>query len=202
MHGAATDNNATLFYQGYFTDVLESYFESGKYVDTVNTADTSDPTTALSEFEEAYTTHPDVNAAVISDDETAAPIISYLQSHGVKPRTFPTTGQDATLTGLQNVLSGYQCGTVYKPVYLEAESAVALALYLRAGQTPPSTLVNGTTTDPQTNTPVPSVLDTPEWVTTANMKQTIVADNFVSTGQLCAAPYTRDCAAAGIAVTG
>ena len=58
--------------------------------------------------------------------------------------TFPITGQDATLTGLQNIISGYQCGTVYKPIYLEAQAAVALAMYLRAGVTPPTTLVNGT----------------------------------------------------------
>ena len=62
---------------------------------------------------------------------TGAPIISYLQSHGVKAKTFPTTGQDATLTGLQNVLSGYQCGTVYKPIYLEAQAGG------RAGVVPP-----------------------------------------------------------------
>ena len=56
----------------------------------------------------------------------------------MKPKTFPTTGQDATLTGLDNVLAGYQCGTVYKPIYLEAQAAAALALYLRAGAKPPA----------------------------------------------------------------
>ncbi len=76
----------------------------------------------------------------------------------MKPKTFPTTGQDATLTGLENVLSGYQCGTVYKPIYLEAQSAVALALYLRAGKTPPSSLANGKTQDTTANVSVPSVL--------------------------------------------
>ena len=42
MHGAATDNNATLFAQGY-NGVLTSYFKSGKYKDVVNTAGTWDP---------------------------------------------------------------------------------------------------------------------------------------------------------------
>jgi D-xylose transport system substrate-binding protein len=32
------------------------------------------------------------------------------------------------VAGLQNILAGYQCGTVYKPVYLEAQGAAALAL--------------------------------------------------------------------------
>ncbi len=94
---------------------------------------------------------------MIPNDENGAPIISYLQSHGVKPKTFPTTGQDATLTGLQNILSGYQCGTVYKPIYLEAQAAVALAMYLRAGKTAPASLLNATTIDPTTHVSVPSV---------------------------------------------
>ena len=98
-----------------------------------HTAGTWDPPTAETEFQAVYTAHPNVNSALIPNDETGAPIITYLQSLHVKPKTFPTTGQDATLTGLQNVLSGYQCGTVYKPIYLEAQAAVALALYLRAG---------------------------------------------------------------------
>ena len=106
------------------------------------TAGTWMPPVALTEFEGAYTAHHNINSAVIPNDETGAPIISYLQSHGVKPKTFPTTGQDATLTGLQNVLSGYQCGTVYKPIYLEAQAAVALAMYLRAGKTAPASLLN------------------------------------------------------------
>jgi D-xylose transport system substrate-binding protein len=197
MHGAATDNNATLFAQGYDT-VLAPYFSSGKYKLVTKTADTWMPPDALTEFEGAYTAHPNINAAVIPNDETGAPIIAYLQSHGVKAKTFPTTGQDATLTGLQNVLSGYQCGTVYKPIYLEAQAAVALALYLRAGKTAPSTLVNATSTDPTNGNKVPSVLLTPEWVTPSNMVDTIVKDKFVPTAQLCAGKYAADCKAAGI----
>jgi D-xylose transport system substrate-binding protein len=163
-----------------------------------HTAGTWDPPTAETEFQAIYTAHPSVNSALIPNDETGAPIITYLQSLHVKPKTFPTTGQDATLTGLQNVLSGYQCGTAYKPIYLEAQAAVALALYLRAGAKPPSSLVNGSTTDTTSNVKVPSVLAVPEWVTTANMKSTIVKDNFVPTSQLCAGSYAADCTAAGI----
>jgi D-xylose transport system substrate-binding protein len=197
MHGAVTDNNATLFAQGY-NGVLASYFSSGKYKLIARTAGTWTPTDALTEFEGAYTAHPSVNSAVIPNDETGAPIIAYLQAHGVKPKTFATTGQDATLTGLQNVLSGYQCGTVYKPIYLEAQAAIALAVYLRAGKPAPSTLLNATTTDPTTKIAVPSVLLTPEWVTPANMNDTIVKDNFVPAAQLCGGKYAADCKAAGI----
>lgn len=197
MHGAVTDNNATLFAQGY-NGVLASYFQSGKYVLVTRTAGTWMPPDALTEFEGAYTAHHNINSAVIPNDETGAPIISYLQSHGVKPKTFPTTGQDATLTGLQNILSGYQCGTVYKPIWAEAQAAVALAMYLRAGKTAPATLLNASTVDPTTHIAVPSSLLVPEWVTTTNMNDTVIKDNFVPAAQLCAGKYAADCKAAGI----
>jgi D-xylose transport system substrate-binding protein len=197
MHGAVTDNNATLFAQGY-DSVINPMFKSGKWTAVAHTAGTWDPPTAETEFQAVYTAHHNVNSALIPNDETGAPIITYLQSLHVKPKTFPTTGQDATLTGLQNVLAGYQCGTVYKPIYLEAQAAVALALYLRAGKTPPKSLVNGTTKDTTANVSVPSVLMTPKWVTTANMNATVIKDNFVPASQLCAGSYQSACSSAGI----
>jgi len=197
MHGAATDNNATQFAQGYDA-VLKPYFSSGKWVDVTNTADTWDPPTAETEFQEAYTAHPNINAALIPNDETGSPIISYLQSQHVAPKTFPTTGQDATATGLDDILSGYQCGTVYKPIFIEASAASAIAIYLRDGKKPPSSLVNGTTVDPTSGRKVTSSLLTPEWVTTKNMNSTVIADNFVPASQLCTGSYAADCTAAGI----
>jgi len=197
MRGAPTDNNATLFAQGY-DGVLAPYFASKGWVNVSQPAGTWDPPTALSEFQQQYTAHKNINAALIPNDENGAPIIHYLQGQGVKAKTFPTTGQDATLTGLQNILSGYQCGTVYKPIYLEAQAAAALALYVRAGQTPPASLVNGSTMDTTAKVAVPSVLLVPKWVTTANMNATVVADNFVPASQLCAGSYASDCTAAGI----
>jgi D-xylose transport system substrate-binding protein len=197
MKGAPTDNNATLFAQGYDA-VLAPKFSSGGWKDVSNPAGTWDPPTALSEFQQQYTAHKNINAALIPNDENGAPIIHYLQNQGVKAKTFPTTGQDATLTGLQNILTGYQCGTAYKPIYLEAQAAAALALYVRAGVTPPASLLNGTTTDPQTKQSVASVLLTPEWVTAANMNSTVIADKFVPASQLCAGSYASACTAAGI----
>jgi D-xylose transport system substrate-binding protein len=197
MRGAATDNNATLFAQGY-NAVMAPYFASGKWTEVAQPAGTWTPATALTEFQQAYTAHPSANAALIPNDENGAPILSYLQTLHIPAKHFPTTGQDATLVGLQNVLSGYQCGTVYKPIYEEAQAAVALAMFLRAGQTPPAALVNGTTTDTQSHTAVPSVLLGPEWVTPSNMNATVIADDFVTASQLCTAAYASDCTAAGI----
>ena len=198
MRGDPTDNNATLFANGYDA-VLAPYFKNGTYKDVANPAGTWTPATALSEFQAAYTSHPNINAGLMPNDENGAPIIHYLQSRGVKAKTFPMTGQDATLTGLQNIIAGYQCGTVYKPIYLEAQAAVALAMYLRAGITPPSALVNGSVQDvKESNLAVPSILLKPEWVTPANMSSTVIQDNFVPASQLCAAPYAADCAKYGI----
>jgi D-xylose transport system substrate-binding protein len=197
MHGAATDNNATQFAAGYDA-VLKPYFTSKGWVDVTNTADTWDPPTAETEFQEAYTAHPNINAGLMPNDETASPIISYLQSQHVAPKTFPTTGQDATATGLDDILSGYQCGTVYKPVFIEASAASAIAIYLRAGKTPPASLTNGKTVDPTTKRKVTSSLLTPEWVTTKNMNATVIADNFVPASQLCGGAFAADCTAAGI----
>jgi D-xylose transport system substrate-binding protein len=197
MKGAPTDNNATLFAQGYDA-VMAPYFSSKKWTEVSQPAGTWDPPTALSEFQQQYTAHKAINTALIPNDENGAPIIHFLQGQGVKANTFPITGQDATLTGLQNILTGYQCGTVYKPIYLEAEAAAALAIYIRAGQTPPSSLVNSTTQDTQAKTSVPSVLLSPTWVTTANMNSTVIADKFVPAAQLCKGTAAAGCKTAGI----
>jgi D-xylose transport system substrate-binding protein len=199
MKGAPTDNNATLFAQGYDA-VLAPFFANKSYTLVGTPAGTWTPATAESEFQQAYTAHKNINSVLTPNDENAAPIIHYLQTQGVKPMTFPVTGQDATLVGLQNILAGYQCGTVYKPIYIEAQAAVALAMFLRAGQTPPSTLVNGSVKDTSTGQSVPSVLGTPEWVNTTNMNSTVIADNFVPAQQLCVGSYASACKAAGISV--
>jgi D-xylose transport system substrate-binding protein len=197
MEGAPTDNNATLFAQGYL-GVLNPLFKAGTYKDISNPPGSWDPPTSLSEFQQQSTAHKNINAALIPNDANAAAIIHYLQGQGVKPKTFPTTGQDASLAGLQNILAGYQCGTVYKPIYLEAGATAALAMYLRAGQTPPSSLVNGSVQDTTARVSVPSVLATPEWVNTANMNDTVIKDKFVPATQLCAGQYAAACQAAGI----
>jgi D-xylose transport system substrate-binding protein len=197
MKGAPTDNNATLFAQGY-DGVLAPFFASGKYTDVSNPPGSWDAQVALSEFQQQDTAHKSINAALTPNDSNAATIIHYLVSQGVKPKTFPTTGQDASLVGLQNILSGYQCGTVYKPIYYEAGATAALAIYLRAGLTPPASLVNGAVEDTVSKVRVPSVLANPEWVTTLNMKNTVIKDNFVAVAQLCAGPYAADCKLTGI----
>ncbi len=199
MKGDPTDNNATLFAQGYL-GVLQPHFADKSYTLVGTPAGTWTPTVAVTEFQQQFTAHKNINSVLTPNDANAAPIIHYLQTLHVKAQTFPVTGQDASTVGLQNVLSGYQCGTVYKPIYLEAEAATALAMYVRAGKTPPASLVNSTTNDSKTSTAVPSVLLTPKWVTTSNMASTVIADQFVKAAQLCVGSFAAACKTAGISL--
>ena len=150
-------------------------------------------------FQQAYTANPSINATIEANDGLAGAVITALKAAGVPAKKVPTTGQDATLQGMEYVLQGWQCGSVYKPIYLEAQAAVALATFLRAGQTPPAALVNGTTTDPKNSaTTEPAVLLTPMWVNAANMEATVITDKFIAASDLCAAVGADVCTAAGI----
>ncbi|MEY2455520.1 MAG: D-xylose transport system substrate-binding protein, partial [Acidimicrobiaceae bacterium] len=114
MDGDPTDNNATLFSQGY-NGVLQPLFDNGTYVKVGEPAGTWTPAIAATTFEQQYTAHPNINAVVTPNDDNANAVIASLQKLNIPPKTIPTTGQDASLSGLQNILKGYQCGTVYKP---------------------------------------------------------------------------------------
>ena len=201
MDGDPTDNNAKLFAQGY-NGVLAPKFADGTYKKVGEPTGTWDPPTAQTTFEQQYTAHPNINAVVTPNDNVAGAVIAALKNKKIPPKTFPTTGQDASLPGLQNILAGYQCGTVYKPYFLEAQAAAALALYLRAGQTPPSTLVNSTTKDSTIGADVKSVYTPPTWVTVDNMNDTVVKDGKVTgdvtVKQLCSGGLQSACSAAGI----
>jgi D-xylose transport system substrate-binding protein len=151
-------------------------------------------------FQQQFTAHPEINATVEANDGLGNAVIQVLKNKGVAAKKVPATGQDATLQGMQNVLTGYQCGSVYKAVYLEAQDAAALATYLRAGQTPPASLVNSTTSPPTgvTGSQQPASLLTPVWVTDKNMASTVIKDKFVSATALCSAVGAAVCTAAGI----
>jgi len=150
-------------------------------------------------FQQEFTAHPSINATIEANDGLANSVITVLKAAGVKPKTIPTTGQDATAQGMAWVLQGYQCGSVYKAVYKEAQASVALATILLAGKTPPAALLNGKTVDPADSTITePAILLTPVWVTSANMQSTVVADKFDTAAQICSIAGASACAAAGI----
>jgi len=195
MDGDPTDNNATQFAQGY-NSVLNPKYKSKTFVKVGEPAGTWDSAKALTNFEQQFTAHPNINAVLAANDGIGNSVISSLKNNQIPAKKVPTTGQDATLVGLQNILSDYQCMTVYKPVYTEAQAAAAVAMYLRAGQKPPSSLVNAKTNNKVTN--VPSVYLTPVSVNTQNMNATVIKDKFVSPSDLCAGSFAASCTAAGI----
>jgi D-xylose transport system substrate-binding protein len=197
MDGDPTDNNAKLFAQGY-NGVLALHFADKSYTKVGEPTGTWDPPTAQTTFEQQLTAHSNINAVITPNDDNANAVIAVLQKDKIPPKTFPTTGQDASPSGLQNILKGYQCGTVYKPIYLEAQAAAALAMYLRAGQTPPTSLVNAETMDTTLGKNIKSVYTTPIWVTADNMADTVVKDGAVKVSDLCTGAVKSACTAAGI----
>jgi D-xylose transport system substrate-binding protein len=207
--GQNSDPNAVSFAQGY-NDAI--WGQKQAHVDTgtknsqgmtlVNELVATDWKNDVGQqiFQQQFTAHSNINATVEANDGLGNAVVTVLKSKGIKAKSVPTTGQDATPDGMANVLTDYQCGSVYKAVYLEAQAAVALATVLRAGLTPPQSLVNGTTSPPSgvQGNQQPAVLLVPIWVTKANMKDTVIKDKFVDQAALCQKVTAAVCAAAGI----
>src|SRR5437660_8324754 len=182
--GEDTDPNAVSFAQGYNqviwgsnTTPLTAGTTNSKGYKLVGDKITPGWTNATGGtiFQQQFTAHPEINATVEANDGLGNAVITDLKNKGVQPKKVPTTGQDATLQGMENVLQGYQCGSVYKAIYIEAQDAVAVATILRASLSPPSALVNGMTTPPTgaSATAQPASLLTPGWVDTSNMASTV-----------------------------
>jgi len=151
-------------------------------------------------FQQQFTAHPEINATIEANDGLGNAVIQVLKNKKVGAKKIPTTGQDATLDGMVNVLTDYQCGSVYKAVYLEAQDAVALATVLRAGATPPSGLVNGTTAPPSgvSGNQQPASLLVPVWVDKSNMEATVIKDKFIDVATLCSKAGAAVCSANNI----
>jgi len=215
--GRDTDPNAISFADGY-DGVLFNQEPTGTNVIAAGTASVSgvtptftvvedeyasawNNTVAGTEFQQAFTAHPNINAALVANDGMANAIITDLINDGVKGGTFPVTGQDATAQGMAYILEGYQCGSVYKAIYLEAEDAVTVADILLSGNTIPSALENGSTSGTgasgATITDKASLL-TPTWVTKANMESTVVKDGFDTASAICAIAGAALCTANSI----
>jgi D-xylose transport system substrate-binding protein len=207
--GQNSDPNAVSFAQGYndaiwgqkVANVPDGQSNSqGMKLVHEQIATNWDNTVGQQVFQQNFTAHSNINATVEANDGLANAVIQVLKNKNIPAQKVPTTGQDATLAGMVNVLQGYQCGSVYKPIYLEAQDAVALATVLRANATPPKALLNGQTTPPSgvTGNAQPASLLVPVWVTTANMKDTVIKDNFVDKSTLCSQAGADKCTAAGI----
>jgi len=207
--GQDTDPNAVSFAQGYNNSIWGDKTtpltagktnSQGMTLVAEKIAPGWDNAAGQTVFAQQLTANPSINATVEANDGLGNAAITVLKNRGIGPKKVPTTGQDATEQGMANVLKNYQCGSVYKAVYLEAQDAVALATLLRAGLTPPAALLNGTTSPPtgQAGSQQPASLLVPIWVTSANMNDTVIKDQFVDKTQLCTDVTTAVCTAAGI----
>lgn len=189
--GAATDNNATLFKQGYdgvlskqagWTKVGE---QSGNWDNPAGTAQTV--------FQALLQHAPDLNAVMVANDQMANAAITVLKQQGLNGKV-AVSGQDATATGLQNILNGDQCFTIYKPVKGEADVAVKLASQILSGQKPTAP---ATVKDPTGNRDVPSYLATPVVVDKSNITVPFT-DGYQKASAVCTGDFAAKCTAAGI----
>lgn len=196
LAGSPTDNNASLSQVG-IDDVVDPLVASSaiNLVEKVRVPNW-DNQVGQTMFEQALTANPEINAVLTGNDGLAQSAISVLKNQGVKPFTVPTTGQDATLQGMQNILSGYQCMSVYKQVYVEAAAAAALAVIVRAGAEPPAGLINGEY-DAESKM-VPSLLLQPVSVDASNMQETVIADGVIDPADLCTGEFAAKCEEHGI----
>jgi D-xylose transport system substrate-binding protein len=193
LNGSPTDNNATLFKNGY-DSVLKPKYDSGDFVKGPDRdVPEWDNTTAGTIFEQMLTQKPDIAGVLAANDGLGNAAVTVLKKQGLNGKV-PVTGQDATVQGLQNILAGDQCMTVYKAVKKEADAAADLAVSLAKGQ---KKTVPGKVTDPTTKKDVPAVLLDPVSITKDNVKD-VVADGYVSAADLCTGAFAAKCTEAGI----
>jgi len=194
LNGSPTDNNATLFKNGY-DSILKPKFDSKEYT---KGGDEAVPgwvnNTGGTIFEQMLTkAGGKIDGVLAANDGLGNAAITVLKKNGLNGKV-PVTGQDATVQGLQNILAGDQCMTVYKAVKQEADKAAELAIALAKGTKLPAA---DKVIDPESKRSVPSVLLTPVAITFANVKD-VVADGYVTKEELCTAAFAAKCTEAGI----
>jgi D-xylose transport system substrate-binding protein len=194
VDGASTDNNAALFKQGY-DSVLKA---NPQYKIVGDQSGNWDATKAGQVFDQMYTQNKgNIDGAIVANDTMSGGVIARLKADGVAGK-IPTTGQDASVEGLQNILRGYQAGTVYKNTTLEADAASKLAIDLIKGdKSAAAALATGTVQDTKLNKAVPSVLATPVWITADTVKQ-VVSDGQADASQICTGDVAKLCKKYGV----
>jgi len=181
LNGSPTDNNATLFKQGYETAIKEA----GYTIAADQSVPDWDNTKAGTIFEQMYTkANGNFVGVAAANDGLGGAVAAVLRRSGDEGKV-PTTGQDATAEGLQRVLLGSQCLTVYKAVKKEADAAAKLAIALLNGdKAAADSTASGTVKDTETGQDVKSVLLQPEPIFAEDVKK-VVADGFVEASAVC-----------------
>jgi D-xylose transport system substrate-binding protein len=189
LNGGPTDDNARLFRDGYAATV-EARADAG---DWEIVADEPVPDWDNAEagviMEQILTgAGNDVNAVFAANDGLAGSAITAMQAAGLDTTTIPVSGQDATVPGIQLILSGDQTMTVYKPITAEVDASVAATLALLNCED-----VSAAAPDVAPVSGVPAVLLEPIAVTVDNIDDTVFADGFVSEDDVCTGDVAEFC---------
>lgn len=194
INGDPADSNAALFKEGAKKGFESAGVNIAKEYDTPEWS----PTNAQNEMQQAITAlgNNGFEGVYAANDETGGGAIAAMKGAGINPEEKPTTGQDATVAGVQRILAGQQYMTVYKATNEETKVAAEIAVDLAKGKEFPKSKI----TDEPNNgkTKVPSVLLEPVAVTKENVKGTVVKDGFITASELCGGSYAKACEEAGI----
>jgi D-xylose transport system substrate-binding protein len=184
INGSQTDNNAILFRQGALK-ALQPLFDNGslkKIYDQYTPEWDNDK--ARTEMDGVLTANQNnIQIAYVANDGMANSAIASLKAQKLSGKVL-VTGQDATVAGIQNIITGDQSMTVYKAIDKEAQGTADLIKAIHDGSDTAS-LTNGATVKTKDGTAVPSVLETPVAVDKTNVKDTVVKDGFVTLDEAC-----------------
>jgi D-xylose transport system substrate-binding protein len=193
LNGSPTDNNATLFKAGY-DSLLQPKYDSAEYT---KGPDQSVPDWDNDEggkiFQQMIDQQPKIDGVLAANDGLGGAVIKILRKKGLNGKV-PVTGQDATVEGLQNLLLGDQCVTIYKAIKPEAQTAANLAVQLFKGDKPS---VRGQLKDPESGAYVPFASLSPRSIN-VNQINIVVDDGFIAKKDLCAGKFAALCAEHGI----
>jgi D-xylose transport system substrate-binding protein len=197
LNGDPADSNAAQFKAGALSAFKANNVQIAKQYDTPGYTGAN----AQNEAQQAITALGNNGFAGIygANDDIAGGAISAMKSAGITPASRPTTGQDASVAGIQRILTGEQYMSVYKAVTKEAQIAAEIAVPVAKGNKPPAGLVTTSTNNGKKK--VPSVLLTPVALTKSNIESTVIKDHFWTPAQICTAAFKAACQAAGIGTT-
>ena len=183
INGSQADNNALLFQQGVLNKILPLVEKNELHLlYSTYTPDWS-PTLAQVEARDALAlAHDNIQIAYVANDDMANMVIAELKTLRLNGAVL-VTGQDAAVTGIRNILLGDQAMTVYKAISKEAKATAQLVAALSNGGNTDA-LITGQTKN-QFGTKIPSILETPVAVTRSNIRETVLADGFVTKDQIC-----------------
>ncbi len=186
LNGGPTDNNSKLFKQGY-AGVLDPLIKSGRAEKGPDQGVPGwDNQKARTIFEQMLVqTGNKIDAVAAANDGLANAVVTALKAKKLRP--LPLSGQDATAQGAQNIISGWQSGTVYKPAKVEAVAAANAAIALIKGR---KVKVNGKTNNGVRN--VPSILSNPIWITKRNISR-LYKDGQLKRSEVCVGSYKKFC---------